>query len=171
MWSSLVKYNLPWLRLWSKVENILKGSLDSIPSPSPSVKIQIMAKKFSLRCKGKPLLGIVNKPFCKLSLLTTPNNVLPAHLSCPIFEFSLKVTLKVKVMGSNPGYLLKSFFSNILCFWGSYKCSNWAFGTLMKLYEMYFIIFWQPTLTILTLSANKNSLDHLLSPYVVFEWP
>ena len=25
-----------------KVENILKGSLDSIPSPSPSVKIQIM---------------------------------------------------------------------------------------------------------------------------------
>ena len=26
----------------SKVEKILKGSLDSIPSPSPSVKIQIM---------------------------------------------------------------------------------------------------------------------------------
>ena len=26
-----------------KVEKILKGSLDSIPSPSPSVKIQIMA--------------------------------------------------------------------------------------------------------------------------------
>jgi hypothetical protein len=25
-----------------KVEKILKGSLDSIPSPSPSVKIQIM---------------------------------------------------------------------------------------------------------------------------------
>ena len=28
-----------------KVENILKGSLDSIPSPSPSVKIQIMGWK------------------------------------------------------------------------------------------------------------------------------
>ena len=27
------------------VENILKGSLDSIPSPSPSVKIQIMGGK------------------------------------------------------------------------------------------------------------------------------
>ena len=27
-----------------KVENILTGSLDSIPSPSPSVKIQIMGK-------------------------------------------------------------------------------------------------------------------------------
>ena len=30
-----------------KVENILKGSLFSIPSPSPSVKIQIMAGKFA----------------------------------------------------------------------------------------------------------------------------
>ena len=38
-----------------KVEKILKGSLDSIPSPS--VKIQIMSGKVSLRCKGKTLLG------------------------------------------------------------------------------------------------------------------
>ena len=30
-----------------KVENILKGSLGSIPSPSPSVKIQIMGGKFA----------------------------------------------------------------------------------------------------------------------------
>jgi len=36
-----------------KVENILKGSLDSIPSPSSSVKIQIMGGKVCLRCKGK----------------------------------------------------------------------------------------------------------------------
>ena len=28
-----------------KVENILKGSQDSIPSPSPSMKIQIMGEK------------------------------------------------------------------------------------------------------------------------------
>jgi len=42
-----------------KVEKILKGSLDSIPSPS--VKIQIMGGKVCLRCKGKTLLGIVNK--------------------------------------------------------------------------------------------------------------
>ena len=28
-----------------KIETILKGSLDSIPSPSPSVKIQIMGGK------------------------------------------------------------------------------------------------------------------------------
>ena len=37
----------------SKVEKILKGSLDLIPSPSTSVKIQIMDRKVCLRCKGK----------------------------------------------------------------------------------------------------------------------
>ena len=42
-----------------KVEKILKGSLDSIPSPS--VKIQIMGRKVCLRCKGKTLLGFVNE--------------------------------------------------------------------------------------------------------------
>ena len=47
----------------SKVEKILKGSLDSIPSPSPLVKIQIMGRKVCLRGKGKTLLGIVNKLF------------------------------------------------------------------------------------------------------------
>ena len=36
-----------------KVEIFLKGSLDLIPSPSPSVKIQIMSGKVCLRCKGK----------------------------------------------------------------------------------------------------------------------
>ena len=38
-----------------KVETILKGSLDSIPSPSPSVKIQIKDGKAGLKCKGKTL--------------------------------------------------------------------------------------------------------------------
>ena len=37
-----------------KVEKILKGSLDLIPSPS--MKIQIMGGKVGLRCKGKTLL-------------------------------------------------------------------------------------------------------------------
>jgi hypothetical protein len=45
----------------SKVEQILKGSLDLIPTPSSSVKIQIMGVKVCFRCKGKTLLGIVNK--------------------------------------------------------------------------------------------------------------
>ena len=89
-----------------KVEKILKGSLDSIPSPS--VKIQIMGGKVCLRCKGKTLLGFVNKLLKIKSLWTMPSNVLPytsSKHSRPYFEFSLKV----KVMRSNAGYLLKSF--------------------------------------------------------------
>ena len=65
--------------LEGKVEKILKGSLDSIPSPSPSVKIQIMGGKFCLRCKGKTLLVIVNKLLKTKSLLTSPRNVLPYY--------------------------------------------------------------------------------------------
>ena len=41
-----------------KVEKMLKGSLDSIPSSSPSVKINIMDRKVYLRRKGKTLLAI-----------------------------------------------------------------------------------------------------------------
>jgi hypothetical protein len=44
-----------------KVEKILKGSLDFIPSPSLSMKIQIMGGKLCLRCKGKILLSVVDK--------------------------------------------------------------------------------------------------------------
>ena len=64
-----------------KVEKILKGSLDLISSPSPSVKIQIMGGKVCLRRKGKTLLDIVNILFLTKSLLTTPSNVLPLQLS------------------------------------------------------------------------------------------
>ena len=41
------RYLLVFVRVISKVEKILEGSLDSIPSPSPSssVKIQIMGRK------------------------------------------------------------------------------------------------------------------------------
>ena len=63
-----------------KVEKILKGSLDSIPPPSPSVKFQIMGGKVCLRCKGKTLLSIVNKLSKTKSLLTSPSNVLPYYL-------------------------------------------------------------------------------------------
>ena len=63
-----------------KVENILKGRLDSIPSPSPSVKIQIMGGKVYLRQYGKTLLGVVNKLLKTKSLLTSPSNVLPYYL-------------------------------------------------------------------------------------------
>ena len=60
-----------------KVEMILKGSLDSIPSPS--VKIQIMGGKVCLRCKVT-LLGVFNKLLVFKSLFTKPNNVLHLHL-------------------------------------------------------------------------------------------
>ena len=63
-----------------KVENMLNGSLDSIPSPSPSVKIQIMGRKVCLKCKDKTLLGVVNKPLKTKKLLTSPSNILPYYL-------------------------------------------------------------------------------------------
>ena len=69
--------------LLNKVEKILKGSLDSIPSSSPLVKIQIMCGKLCLRCKAKTLLG--------KEIKTKNSNV---HNS-------------LKVMGLNLGYLLK----------------------------------------------------------------
>ena len=53
-----------------KVENILKGNMDSIPSPSPSVKIQILGGKFF----------VVNKLLESKTLLTLPSNVLPDYL-------------------------------------------------------------------------------------------
>ena len=65
---------------YAKVEKILKGTLDSIPSPSPSVKIQVMGGKVYLRSKGKTLLGDVNNLFVFKSVLTTSSNVLPLLL-------------------------------------------------------------------------------------------
>ena len=58
-----------------KVEKIQEDSLDSIPSPSPSVKIQNMGGKVCLRCKGKTLLGVVNK-----FLKTKPQANFPSHI-------------------------------------------------------------------------------------------
>ena len=46
---------LSYVKVDIKVGKILKGSLDSIPSPSHSVKIQSMGRKVCLRCKGKIL--------------------------------------------------------------------------------------------------------------------
>ena len=78
-----------------KVEKILKDSLYSIPSPSTLVKIQFMGGKV-VKAKQKfcwhhPTI------FC---LITS------SKISCQQFEFSQKV----KVIGSNPSYLLKNLF-------------------------------------------------------------
>ena len=45
----------------NKVKQISEDGLHLIPSLSSSVKTQIMGGKDCLRCKGKTLLGIVNK--------------------------------------------------------------------------------------------------------------
>ena len=78
-----------------KLERILKGCLDLIPSPSPSVKIQIMGGKVCLRCKGKTLLGVVNKLLKTKSLFTKPSNVLPLHLK-QTFPFIIWVFVEVE---------------------------------------------------------------------------
>jgi hypothetical protein len=65
----------------NKVEKILKGSLGSIPSPSPLVRIQVMGGKVSLRCKGKTLLGDINKKNCF-------QNFVDNHQQC--FAFTLQ---------------------------------------------------------------------------------
>ena len=62
-----------------KVEKILNGSLDPVTSPLPSVKIQIMGGKDCLGCKGKKLLGNVNKLLKTISLLTSPSIFFPYY--------------------------------------------------------------------------------------------
>ena len=73
-----------------KVEKILKGSLDLIPSPSLLVKIQIMGGKVSLSCKGKHvncqqtfenkmLADIIQQCFAWLHQLNFPANNLNFH--------------------------------------------------------------------------------------------
>jgi len=85
-----------------KVEKILKGRLDSIPLPSPSVKIQIMGGKVCLRCKGKSLLGIVNKHL-RTNNLTSPSNALP-QVNFPANNLNFSED-------EGDGYLLKYFDS------------------------------------------------------------
>ena len=86
-----------------QVEKILKGSLDSILSPSPSMKTQIMGRKICWRCKGETLLGVVNKLLGKHPAMFCL--YVSSKLSRPYFEFSLHL----KVMGLNQVYLFKSF--------------------------------------------------------------
>ena len=72
-------------------------------SPLPSLKIQIMGRKFFSRCEGKTLLGVWKWKVCwqypAMFCL-----YISSKLFRPYFEFSLKVK------GSNGGYFLKPFF-------------------------------------------------------------
>ena len=49
LWLTWQKYETMYQLLTCKEEKILKDSLDLIPSPSPSVKIQIIGGKVYLR--------------------------------------------------------------------------------------------------------------------------
>jgi hypothetical protein len=73
-----LQVNMEYIYDFHKVEKILKGSLDSIPSPS--VKIQIMGGKVCLRSKSKTMLGMATNFSVFKSLLTSPSNVLPYYL-------------------------------------------------------------------------------------------
>ena len=67
-----------------KLEKILKDSLDLIPSPSPSVKIQIIGGNYWQEL-GKKLLDDVNNFFVFKSFVAqqcfdfTPQDNFPAH--------------------------------------------------------------------------------------------
>jgi hypothetical protein len=64
-----------FLPFFLEIGKILKGSMDLIPSPSRSERIQAMGGKVCLRCKDKTLLGTVNKLFVFKSLLTMPSKL------------------------------------------------------------------------------------------------
>ena len=63
----------------NKVKQISEDGLHLIPSLSSSVKTQIMGGKDCLKCKGKTLLGVVNKLLKTKSLLTSPGKILPYY--------------------------------------------------------------------------------------------
>ena len=93
------------LKTFIKVRKILKGSLDLIPSPSSSVKIQIMDKKVCLMCKGKTLLDIVNKLWKQKICWHHPAMFcLCTQVNFPAYNLNFYLRWR-----SNPGYLLKYF--------------------------------------------------------------
>ena len=65
---------------------ILEDNVDSISSPSPSVKIQTMGGKVGLSCKGKPLLGVVNKKHFIIYTLYSGINVGPTLINFGLFS-------------------------------------------------------------------------------------
>ena len=100
--SATNKYEIHHWLLSFKVEKILKGTQDSISSPSPSVKIQIWEGKFAWGIKAKHCWALsTNFWIQKLYWQCTA-------MFCLYASSKLEFSLKVKVMRSNPGYLLKS---------------------------------------------------------------
>ena len=84
--------------MFLKYKRLKKIDLDSIPKPSPSVKIQIICGKAYLRRWRKTLLDDVNKHFVFKSLL-----------QCPAM-FWLYTSGKLSLHNLNPGYLILNLF-------------------------------------------------------------
>ena len=116
----------------------------SIPSPSPSVKIQIIGGKHCLRCKCKTLLGVVNKLLKTKSLLTSPSNV------SSIIEYILT---EMKVMGSNPGYHLKFFLLYNKFHRAQLKILEWKSTKKLSLW------FWSMKIIIRKSLLNKKNVS------------
>ena len=78
------------------------------------MKVQIIGRKVYLMCKGKILLGDVNKDLKKNVDITQQWFSLIPQVDFPVNILNLKL----KVMGLNPGYLLKShlLYKNLLSF-------------------------------------------------------
>ena len=105
-----------------KVENIWEDSLDSIPSPSPSVKIQNIGGKVYFR-QFK-------------SLLTTPSNVLTLHLKQ---IFLLIIWIFTKVMDGIQAIFLNIFYL-LYHVWisSSHLSTKWQY----QIGWMYWFEFW-----------------------------
>ena len=68
-----------------KVDKFLKGSLDSMQSSSPSLKIQIIGGKVCLKCKGKTLLAFC---FQKFVDITQQCFALLLEVNFPVYNFN-----------------------------------------------------------------------------------
>ena len=102
-------YKVHLITMLYKVEKILKGCQNSISSPSPSLKIQIMCGKVCLRCKGKTLLaGCCQQTFERKTFVDNGQQCFAFYLSSKLSRLQYEFSLKGKVMELNAGYLLKS---------------------------------------------------------------
>ena len=108
---------LSCLKIKLKVEKMLKGSLDSIPSPSPSVKIQIMGRKVCLRCKGiaqRCQQSFVNKKFDDITqqcyAFTTQVNFPANNLNVLLYFLCLVHLLVKKKLVAFKTFWLRSIF-------------------------------------------------------------
>ena len=82
-----------------KVEKILKGSLDSIPSPSRSCE----HLNFLFSFFGHTIAGHCHQTLLNKSLLSKPSNVLPLQLK-PTFPLIISIFTVGDGIESKPGY-------------------------------------------------------------------